>query len=188
MPRGAKGAATTGAWAVTDEATGLDDLDVRLLEVLRQHPRLGMVEVARRLQVARATAQARLQRLVERGVVSGFGPDVDLVAAGYPVAAFSTLEIAQGALQEVTAYLEAIPAVLEASATTGGADVWCRLAAASMAELQETLLQLNRCPAVVRSTSVVAMSELVPYRYLPLLQSRTRRRSSRLRAADRGEA
>lgn len=96
VPRGAKGAATTGAWAVTDEATGLDDLDVRLLEVLRQHPRLGMVEVARRLQVARATAQARLQRLVERGVVSGFGPDVDLVAAGYPVAAFSTLEIAQG--------------------------------------------------------------------------------------------
>lgn len=97
-------------------------------------------------------------------MVVGFGPDVDLAAAGYPVAAYSTLEIAQGALQGVTAYLEAMPQVLQASATTGSADVWCRPAAADMDGLQEALLQLNRCPAVVRSTSVVAMSELVPYR------------------------
>ncbi len=141
------------------------------------------MEVSRRLNVARATAQARLQRLTDRGVITGFDPQVDLSAAGYPVSAFSTLEIAQGALGEVASYLEAMPAVLEASATTGSADVWCRLAAATMADLQEALLELNRCPAVVRSTSVVAMSELVPYRYLPLLQSKHRRGPSRTRSS-----
>ncbi len=149
----------------------LDDLDVRLLAQLRAAPRVGLVETARRLGVARATAQARLQRLEDAGVVTGFGPDLDLAAAGYPVAAFATLEIAQGALDEVTGWLTAIPAVLEARATTGGSDVWCRLAAADMDALQQALLALSRCPAVVRSTSVVSLSVVVPYRTLPLLQA-----------------
>lgn len=159
----------------------LDSLDVRLLAALRQQPRSGMLELSRQLGVARATAQARLQRLEDLGVVTGYGPDLDLPAAGYPVSAFVTLEIAQGALGEVARHLEGIPGVLEASATTGGGDVWCRLAAANMGELQETLLHLNRCPAIVRSTSVVALSEVVPYRYLPLLQAEERPVPSRTR-------
>ena len=38
-------------------------------------------------------------------------------------------------------------------------------------KLQQTLVELNRSAAVVRSTSVVALSELVPRRTLPLLRS-----------------
>lgn len=52
-----------------------------------------------------------------------------------------TLQIAQGALDTVTAELEAIPpGVLEAFATTGSGDVLCRIAAASHEDLQATLL------------------------------------------------
>lgn len=166
---------------MADSTAALDALDVRLLEALHEQPRASVVELARRLEVSRATAQARLQRMTDRGVLTGAGPDVDLSVAGYPVAAFSVLEIAQGALEEVTAYLDATPAVLEAWATTGSADVWCRLAAASMAELQQALLHVDRCRAVVRSTSVVAMSELVRYRYLPLLQSSRLPEATRVR-------
>lgn len=157
----------------------LDDLDIRLLAEMRLSPRVGMLELARRLGVARATAQARLQRLEDAAVVIGFGPDLDLAAAGYPVSAFATLEIAQGALEEVTAWLREEPAVLEARATTGGSDVWCRLAASDMEGLQQALLSLSRCPAVVRSTSVVSLSVVVPYRDLPLLQSEPRAVPSR---------
>ncbi len=115
----------------------------------------------------------------EGGVITGYGPDLDLAAAGYPVSAFVTLEIAQGGLDEVAAELAALPGILEAHATTGTGDVLCRVAAASMEDLQETLLALNRSAAVVRSTSVVAMSCLVAPRYLPLLQSEPRPAPSR---------
>jgi DNA-binding Lrp family transcriptional regulator len=115
--------------------------------------------------------QARLQRLEEAGVVTGYGPDIDLAAAGFGVHAFVTLEIAQGALEDVTADLVAIPGVLEAHATTGSGDVLCQVAARSHEELQEVLLRLGRSGSVVRSTSVVALSELVPRRSLPLLAS-----------------
>ncbi len=150
-------------------ATALDALDLALLQALRDHPRVGVLELSRQLRVARATVQARLGGLERAGVVTGYGPDVDLTAAGYGVQAFVTLEIAQGALEQVAADLVAIPGVLEAHATTGAGDVLCRVAAGSHTELQDTLLQLGRSRYVVRSTSVVALSELVAWRTLPLL-------------------
>jgi DNA-binding Lrp family transcriptional regulator len=149
----------------------LDALDIDLLRVLREHPRIPIVELARTLAVARGTAQARLDRLERSGVITGYGPDVDVAAAGFGVHAFVTLEIAQGAIEDVQRDLENIPGLLEAHATTGSGDVLCRVAASSHEALQQVLVDLNRSPAVVRSTSVVALSELVPFRTLPLLAS-----------------
>ena len=87
---------------------------------------------------------ARLQRMADAGVVTGYGPAVDVRAAGFGVQAFVTLEIAQGALDEIRHDLEAIPGVLEAHATTGSGDVLCRVAARSHEALQQVLVDLNR--------------------------------------------
>src|SRR3954451_8826244 len=153
-------------WA---DCAAMDSLDVALLTALREHPRAGDLELSRLLGVARGTVSARLQRLEQAGVVTGHGPDVDVAAAGYGVQAFVTLEIAQGALDAVRHDLEAIPGVLEAHATTGQGDVLCRVAARSHEALQQVLVELGRSPNVVRSTSVIALSVLVPFRTLPLL-------------------
>jgi DNA-binding Lrp family transcriptional regulator len=151
--------------------SSLDALDVALLEQLRESPRAGVLEIARRTGVARATVTARLQRLERDGVVTGYGPDVDVAAAGFGVHAFVTLEIAQGALDEMREELAAVPGVLEAHATTGSGDVLCRVAASSHEALQQVLVDITRSPRVVRSTSVVVLSELVAWRTLPLLRS-----------------
>jgi hypothetical protein len=45
------------------------------------------------------------------------------------------------------------------------------VAARSHEALQQVLVDLNRSSAVMRSTSVVALSELVPWRTRPLLES-----------------
>jgi DNA-binding Lrp family transcriptional regulator len=113
--------------------------------------------------------QARLSRLEEQGVITAYGPDLDLAAAGFPVLAYVTLEIAQGRLEDVADVLDGVPGVLEAHATTGSGDVLCRVAARSHEDLQATLLALDRSPVVVRSNSVIALSEIVRSRYLPLL-------------------
>jgi DNA-binding Lrp family transcriptional regulator len=151
-------------------ATELDALDVTLLELMHEHPRVGVLELSRLAHVARATVSARLARMESAGVITGYGPQLDLIAAGYPVHAVATLEIAQGRLDDVLELLEGIPGVLEAYATTGAADVFCRLAARSNEDLQVLLLELNRSDAIRRSTSVVILSVLVAPRALPLLQ------------------
>ncbi|MDT7661882.1 MAG: hypothetical protein QOD04_1438, partial [Pseudonocardiales bacterium] len=124
---------------MAEQSVSLDELDLALLTTLREQPRAGALELSRLLRVARATVSARLRRLEGAGVITGYGPDVDLAAAGYPVQAFVTLEIAQGALEQIAQELEAIPGVVEAYATTGTGDVLCRFAAISHEDLQATL-------------------------------------------------
>ena len=150
----------------------LDSLDLALLTTLRDNPRAGVLALSRLTKVARATVQSRLDRMEAAGVITGYGPDLDVTAAGFSVHAFVTLEIAQGALDRVTADLAAIPGVLEAYAITGSGDVLCKVAAASNADLQQTLLRIDSSSAVARSTSAIALSVVIPRRDLPLLTSR----------------
>lgn len=150
----------------------LDALDLALVTALREHPHAGVLELSRRTRVARATAESRLRRMEQAGIITGYGPDIDVAAAGFTVLAFVTLEIAQGALEAVRADLAAIPAVLEAYAVTGSADMICKVAATSHADLQRTLLLIDSSPSVARSTSAIALSEVIAPRDLPLLSSR----------------
>jgi DNA-binding Lrp family transcriptional regulator len=150
----------------------LDALDLALLTALRENPRAGALALSRLTRVARATVESRLSRLERSGVITGYGPDIDVAAAGFTVTAFVTLEIAQGALEAVKSDLAAIPAVLEAYAVTGSADMICRVAATSHADLQQTLLRIDSSPSVARSTSAIALSTVIAPRDLPLLNSR----------------
>ena len=120
-------------------------------------PARGALELSRVTRVARATVESRLRRMEQAGVITGYGPDIDVAAAGFAVLAFVTLSIAQGALDAVQADLAAIPAVLEAYAITGSADVVCKVAATSHADLQQVLLRIDSSPSVARSTSAIVL-------------------------------
>jgi DNA-binding Lrp family transcriptional regulator len=151
--------------------TPIDQLDGRLLTALNETPRAGVLDLARRLRVARGTVQARLDRLQQRGIVTGFGPDLDLSAMGYGVLAFATLEIAQGRLQDVVAHLKDIPEVLEAHATSGAGDLHCRVVARTNSGLQDVINRILEVQGIDRSTTVIALSDQIRYRVMPLVEA-----------------
>jgi DNA-binding Lrp family transcriptional regulator len=149
----------------------IDALDVRLLVLLAEQPRIGVLECSRRLAVARGTVQARLDRLQRRGVIRGFGPDLDPAALGYEVTAFVTLEIRQGrGHQTVAAHLAGIPEVLELHTITGQGDLLCRIVARSNADLQRVIDQVVADEDIHRASTLIALSAPIPYRMLPLVQ------------------
>ncbi len=148
----------------------VDSLDGRLITALAATPRVGILELARRLGVARGTVQARLDHLQARGVITGFGPDLDLAGLGYEVLAFTTLEIAQGRLRDVVAHLRDIPEVLEAHATSGAGDLHCRVVARTNADLQDVINRILEVQGIDRCTTVIALSDQIRYRVIPLVQ------------------
>ena len=152
-------------------AEELDPVDWRLLRVLSEGPRIGMLELSRRANVARGTAQAHVDRLVSTGVITSFGPHLDLKAMGYGVLAFTTIDIAQGRLNDVVAHLKEIPEVLEAHATTGADDLHCRVVARSNDHLQEVLNRILEVQGINRTTTVIALTEQIPYRLTPLVDA-----------------
>ncbi len=148
----------------------IDQLDGRLLELLAREPRIGVQEVARRLGVARGTAQARLEKLRAGGVIRGFGPEVDPAAIGFPVTAFATLEIKQGLGGEVREHLRGVPEVLELHTITGQGDMLCRLVARSNADLQRVIDRVVGFEGIVRAATAIVMENPVPLRMVPLVR------------------
>ena len=151
------------------ESATIDELDGRLLRALAETPRAGIMELARQLGVARGTVQARLDKLQRRGVIEGFGPDLSLPGLGYQVLAFTTLEIAQGRLADVVEHLRDIPEVLEAHAITGPGDLHCRVVAHTNEHLQHVINRMLEVQGIVRTTTVIALTEQIRYCALPLL-------------------
>src|SRR6516225_1838531 len=150
----------------------IDSLDARLIDLLAARPRIGVLDASRRLGVARGTVQARLDRLRSRGVITGYGPDVDPVALGYRVTAFVTLEIRQaGGHDPVTAKLALIAEVLEAHTITGAGDMLCRVVARDNTDLQRVIDAIVDVPGVVRTSTVIVLAAPVKYRVLPLVHA-----------------
>jgi DNA-binding Lrp family transcriptional regulator len=156
----------------------VDHLDAALIELLAAEPRVGVLEASRRLRVARGTVQARLERLQERGVITGYGPEVDPASLGYEVTAFVTLEIRQaGGHDPVAERLAAIPEVLEVHTITGAGDMLCRVVARSNADLQRVIDAIVSAEGVVRSATLISLAAQVPYRVLPLVRAAAHQRS-----------
>lgn len=149
----------------------IDQLDASLIEMLRSNPRIGLLEISRQLQVARGTVQARLVKLEDRGVITGYGPEVDPPALGYAIAAFMLIELAQGRLSEAVEAMNEMPEVLEADAISGPQDLICRVVARDTEHLQELVNELLRTPAIRRCTSYIVLSRQVPPRTGPLIQA-----------------
>jgi DNA-binding Lrp family transcriptional regulator len=148
----------------------VDEIDVKLIELFTDEPRIGALEASRRLGIARGTVTARLDRLERNGVISGWGPALDPAALGHPVTAFLTLEIRQGAGHDAVGdHLATIPEVLEACTITGPGDMWARVVARSNTDLQTVIDRALDHPGIVRSSTVIALATQVPYRVAPLL-------------------
>lgn len=148
----------------------IDELDAGLVQLFTSEPRIGVLEASRRLGVARGTVQARLDRMQARGVITGFGPDIDPAALGHAVTAFVTVELRQsGGRDEVAQRLAGIGEILEAHTITGPGDMLCRVVARNNADLQRVIDSIVDVPGVLRTSTVIALATAVAYRTTPLV-------------------
>lgn len=148
----------------------LDPLDLKLLLELVRNPRAQISELSESLGVARNTVQSHLKRLQRAGVVRESGRDIDLAALGYDVQAFVTIEVSHRELDGVISGLRTLHQVLEVHEISGRGDVWCRMAATDTQQLQQALRAVLRIKGVIRTETVLALHEHIPYRSQPLLE------------------
>lgn len=159
---------------VSTERLSLDRLDAALLKELTEDPRIGIMDLATRLGVARNTVQSRMRRLEESGAVAGYRPELDLPALGLPIQAFVGAELEQGRINQVLEELRTFPHVLEVHATTGREDLLIRMAAESQEDLLLVLEQVHAIEGVAHTTTTLALTTPISYRTQPLLEHITR--------------
>ncbi len=149
----------------------LDATDVRLLLELAAEARATTVALADRLQLSRNTVQSRLAALAQAGTFRGYDRSFDPVVAGFPLVAFTTLRVHQSLLGPIVEALTAIPEIVQAYGITGSADLFAQIVCRSTDDLFRVEAVVLAVPGVERAETVLAISEVIPYRLSPLLSS-----------------
>ena len=101
----------------------LDSVDRDILRILRTDGRASIRAVAERVHVSRANAYARINRLVEDGVIRGFSARVNHERAGQAASAYITLKIVQNSWRTVREQLQALPGATHIALVSGDFDV-----------------------------------------------------------------
>lgn len=130
----------------------LDDLDRRLLGVLRADGRASVTALATTLGVTRATVTNRLERLVDSGVVLGFSVRIREDRNPDSIRAISMIEVEGRSTDQVIRQLRGFPEVTALHTTNGAWDL--------VAELRtDTLTSFDRLLGRMRSVEGILNSE-----------------------------
>ena len=139
----------------------IDSVDRALITEVMHDARISLTDLAERISVSRSTAHARLQRLRDENVITGFTATIDPQAVGLGVAALVFIDIEQHDWRTLRTELAAIPGVEYLAMCAGRFDLMLIARAESIPALRDVLLeQIQRIPGVRSTESVVILDEL----------------------------
>jgi len=139
----------------------MDELDNHLLAALRDDARTSVSDLARKLQVARSTVQARIERLQRNGCIAGFTLRTGPALAASRLAATALLQVEPRAASAVLQRLRTLPQVERVRSCSGRFDLIVELAAATPAELDGALDQIGDVAGVRSSESLIHLASKI---------------------------
>jgi DNA-binding Lrp family transcriptional regulator len=141
-------------------ARPLDTVDRAILHILQADGRASVRSVAERVHVSRANAYARINRLVEDGVIRGFTASVDQERAGQGTSAYITLKIVQNSWRTVRGKLEELPGAAHIALVGGDFDVLLLVHTPDNRTLRELVLtRLQAIPEVLSTRTLLVFEE-----------------------------
>ena len=137
----------------------LDDIDRAILDELRRDARVSMTAIAETVHISRAGAHARIKRLTDLGVITGYTVRTDPVLLGHHASAYVMLSLEQPAWQEVQEQLQRIPEVEHMALVGGDFDVILLVRASDARDLHRIVLEDIQAISAVRSTRTTLIFE-----------------------------
>ncbi len=138
----------------------LDAIDRAILRYLQEDGRASIRSVAEHVHVSRANAYARINRLIEDGVIRGFTARVDHERAGHGASAYITLKIVQNSWRTVREKLLELPGVAHIALVSGDFDVLLLVHTPDNRSLRELVLtRIQAVPEVLSSRTLLVFEE-----------------------------
>lgn len=150
--------------SVADPQQLVDQIDLRILQALRDHPRTNMSDLAHMANVSRPTLKSRLDRMWSNGVIIGLEPQLDLGKIGLNIQAWIQVHHSPADLDAFASHLDSMPAVIEAFLTTGQSNVSIRVACRDLPHLADVLQEISDPGHTKIDNSSVIIRPLVTHR------------------------
>jgi DNA-binding Lrp family transcriptional regulator len=136
----------------------MDDLDRRLISLLRSNARMTVASLAKTLKVVRGTVQNRLARLETNGTIAGYTvrlkPEVDVQR----IAALITIEVEGNRHNKVLEALRGDPAVEALHTTNGRWDLVAEIRADSLESFNEVISRIRSIESILRTETSLLLS------------------------------
>jgi DNA-binding Lrp family transcriptional regulator len=136
----------------------MDDLDQRLIALLRHDARATVASLAEALGVARGTVQNRMTRLEADGTIVGYTvrlrPDVE----EQRIRALTTIAVEGNHIEAVIAALRGEPAVGALHSTNGRWDIVAELRADSLEAFDRVLGRIRQLEGISRTETSLLLS------------------------------
>jgi len=129
----------------------LDNIDHKILEILRRDARTPFTEVGRDLEISDATVHVRVNKMIDGGIIKKYTIVVDEEAIGRRVHGFALINVNPGSLESVANHLienERVSAVYEIH---GPNDLIMKVETSDLDEMRSLMLEVREIPNVATS-------------------------------------
>jgi DNA-binding Lrp family transcriptional regulator len=136
----------------------MDDLDYKMIGLLRSDARRPVASLAVELGVSRATVRSRIDRLIQSGVVRGFTIAVHDHATRNLIRAVMMIEVEGKASDKVMKQLYGYPEVRKLHSTNGRWDLIAELVAGSLGEFDDLLNRIRSIDGIKSTETCILLS------------------------------
>lgn len=137
-----------------------DDLDRRMLAVLRQDGRAPISKLAAILGVARGTVQMRLERLLASGAVLGFTVRVRQDHEDGAIQAVMMIEVTGKSTTAIIQKLRGLPELHALHTTNGTWDLVAEIRASNLREFDRVLRDVRAIDGILNSETSILLSSV----------------------------
>lgn len=139
----------------TQSAHVVDDIDRRLLRLLRTEARMSITELAEHVNLSATPCARRIKRLEDAGIITGYHTQTDAEKLGYPLAVFIAVSMDRHTAERFELFeqkVQSFDEVISCSIVTGRSeDYLMKVRVRDMAHYEEFLLhRLNRIEGVAQ--------------------------------------
>lgn len=136
----------------------LDDIDERIIALLRDDARRTITDIAGRVNLSSAPVKRRIDRLERLGVITGYTVSVDHAMIGPSIEAFTELRFAGNAdIDEILGEVERIPEICEVFTMAGDPDALLRIRVSDVEHLKTVVNRLRRTGRVTGTKTLMVL-------------------------------
>ncbi|MCA6073526.1 Lrp/AsnC ligand binding domain-containing protein [Fulvivirga sedimenti] len=141
----------------------IDNVDIRILEILMKNAKKPYTEVAKLIPVSGGTVHVRMRKMEEMGIVQGTTLQIDHTKLGYDITAFIGIFLSKSELyDQVISELHKIPEITNVHYTTGNYSMFARIHCRDTQHLKDVLHdKIQRVEGIVRTDTMISLEESI---------------------------
>ncbi|MEE4285547.1 MAG: Lrp/AsnC ligand binding domain-containing protein [Mariniphaga sp.] len=139
----------------------LDDIDLKILDIITQNARIPFKDVAKEVGISRAAVHQRVNRMIELEVIIGSGYHINPNKVEFKTCSYIGIFLEKGGLfSEVVEKLKLIPEIVECHYTTGQYAIFVKVYAKDNEHLKNILSnQVQKIQGIASTETFISLEQ-----------------------------